>query len=57
MCQSENLFWKTAVRILVVFPPIFVAGTKTIYGYNLVAPSINRDVISIWKNVITAAIN
>ena len=26
--------------MLVVFPPIFVADTKIIYGYNFVAPLI-----------------
>ena len=30
--------------MLVVFPPIFVADTKIIYGYNFVAP-LNTNVV------------
>ena len=35
---------------MVVFPSIFVADTKIIYGYNFVAPLINSDVsIHHWR--------
>ena len=35
-CQS--ILKKKQCRMLVVFPPIFVAATKLIYGYNFVDP-------------------
>ena len=31
--------------MLIGFPPIFVAGTKKIYGYNFVAPLIMDKII------------
>ena len=33
--------------MLVVFLPIFVADTKTIYGYNFVAPLNNPNVLAL----------
>ena len=35
--------------MLVVFPPIFVADTKIIHGYNIVAPLNHRSEKSILK--------
>ena len=38
--------------MLVVFPPIFVANTKIIYGYNFVTPLIGLFIINdIWINL------
>ena len=49
MCQSVNLFWNIVVQnsSIVVFPPIFAADTKLIYGYNFVVPlSLDSIVVS-----------
>ena len=35
---NHNMLGKRAVKILIVFSPIFVADTKIICGYNFVAP-------------------
>ena len=43
MYQKVNLFWKQ-FRIMVLFPPIFLADTKIIHGYNFVAP-LNTETI------------
>ena len=32
-----NLFWKIAVKTLVVFPTSFVAHAKMLFGYNFIA--------------------
>ena len=38
MFQDVNLARKIAVKMLVVFSPIFVADTKIIFQYDFVAP-------------------
>ena len=37
--------------MLVVFPPIFVADTKIIYGYSLVAPLKKMRIGLKWVNL------
>ena len=36
--ECNSFFEKYQYRILIVFPPIFVAKTKIMYGYNFVVP-------------------
>ena len=37
-CVHEKLEFMKACKMLVMFPPIFVADTKILYGHNFVTP-------------------
>ena len=42
--------------MLVVFPPIFIADTKIIHGYNFVAP-LRSSIFSLMTNVLVQSLN
>ena len=52
MCQSVYYFVKEQFKLVVTFSPIFWADTKLIFGYNLVAPLITRNLLLVYYYVI-----